>query len=247
MSTACLAALLTVSALTAEAALDIVDDPRVVASDRIDVGRRFEAASCETTRPGRTILEAIPDAEKILVHQFDGEWPSFEVVKAYIRRLLSAVPEGGKLVPTVYWAEMRSAEIFGAIEFPQGKRRSFRAANGYAHLQDAAGCEWWGGYLGPDRARGSSGPEILEGRAIAALFPTIVGDVNPNVAKAQRRSTSALGVAPLSGGAPRLPCATHTATKHATPATLLSVPGKISSTAPPSSARRSHGRVGARR
>jgi hypothetical protein len=152
VSTACLAALLTVSALTAEAALDIVDDPRVVASDRIDVGRRFEAASCETTRPGRTILEAIPDAEKILVHQFDGEWPSFEVVKAYIRRRLSAVPEGGKLVPTVYWAEMRSAEIFGAIEFPQGKRRSFRAANGYAHLQDAAGCEWWGRYLGPDRS-----------------------------------------------------------------------------------------------
>jgi len=71
------------------------------------------------------------------------------VVKAYIRRLLSAVPEGGKLVPTVYWAEMRSAEIFGAIEFPQGKRRSFRAANGYAHLQDAAGCEWWGGVPGP--------------------------------------------------------------------------------------------------
>ena len=41
--------------------------------------------------------------------------------------------------------------------------------------------------------------------------------------------------------------ATHTATKHATPARSLSVPGKISSTAPASSATRSHGRVGARR
>ena len=148
----CLTALLTVPALSVEAVIDIVDDPRVVASDRIDVGRRFETASCETTRPGRTILEAIPDARKILVHQFDGEWPSFEVVKAYIQRLLVAVPEGGKLVPTVYWAEMRWAEIFGAIEFPQGQRRPFRAANGYAHLQDATGCEWWGRYLGPDRS-----------------------------------------------------------------------------------------------
>ena len=150
-ASACLAALLTVSALPVEAALDIVDDPRLVATDRIDVGRRFESASCETTRPGRTILEAIPDARKILVHQFDGEWPTFEVVKAYIQRLLGAVPEGGKLVPTVYWAEMRSAEIFGAIEFPQGQRRPFRAANGYAQLQDAAGCERWERYLGPDQ------------------------------------------------------------------------------------------------
>ena len=150
-ATACLAALLTVSVIPVEAVLDIVDDPRVVSSDRIDVGRRFETRSCETTRPGQTILEAIPDARKILVHRFDGEWPSFEVVKAYIQRLLGAMPEGDKLVPTVYWAEMRSAEIFGTIEFPQGLRRPFRAANGYAHLQDATGCEWWGRYLGPDQ------------------------------------------------------------------------------------------------
>ena len=74
------------------------------------------------------------------------------MVKAYIGRLLSAVPEGGTLVPTVYWAEGRSAEIFGSIEFPQGQRRPLRAANGYAHLKDAAGCEWWGRYLGPDRS-----------------------------------------------------------------------------------------------
>jgi hypothetical protein len=147
-----LVALLTVAVLSVEAVIDIVDDPRVVSSDRIDVGRRFGPGSCETTRPGQTILQAIPDAQTILVHQFDGEWPSFDVVKAYIRRLLSAVPEGGQLVPTVYWAEMRSAEIFGTIEFPRGPRRPFRAANGYAHLQDATGCEWWGRYLGPDRS-----------------------------------------------------------------------------------------------
>src|SRR6267142_383175 len=108
---ACLLALLAVAALPAEAVIDIVDDPRVVSSDRIDVGRRFGPGPCETTRPGQTILQAVPGAQKILVHQFDGEWPSFDVVKAYIRRLLSAVPDGGQLMPTVYWAEMRSAEI----------------------------------------------------------------------------------------------------------------------------------------
>jgi hypothetical protein len=64
-ATACLAALLTVSALPVEAVIDIVDDPRVVASDRIDVGRRFGTAPCETTRPGRTIVEAVPDAQRI--------------------------------------------------------------------------------------------------------------------------------------------------------------------------------------
>ena len=148
---ACLVALLTVSALPVEAVIDIVDDPRIVSSDRIDVGRRIGTATCETTRPGQTILQAIPDAQTILIHQFDAQWPSFDVVKAYIRRLLSAVPEGGQLVPTVYWAEMRSAEIFGSIEFPPGQHRPLRVANGYAHLQDAAGCEWWGRYLGPDR------------------------------------------------------------------------------------------------
>jgi hypothetical protein len=146
-----LVALLTVAVLSVEAVIDIVDDPRVVSSDRIDVGRRFGPGSCETTRPGQTILQAIPDAQTILVHQFDGQWPSFDVVKAYIRRLLSAVPEGGQLMPTVYWAEMRSAEIFGSIEFPPGQPRPLRIANGYAHLQDAAGCEWWGRYLGPDQ------------------------------------------------------------------------------------------------
>ena len=150
----CLTALLTVSALSVEAVIDIVDDPRVVASDRIDVGRRFGTAACESRLPSHTILSALPDAQKILVHQFDGrEWPSFGAAKDYIRRLLSAVPEGGQLVPTVYWAEGRSTEIFASVEFSQGEPRPFRVANGYAHVQDPSGCEWWARYLGPDQSK----------------------------------------------------------------------------------------------
>ena len=150
----CLAALLTVSVLPVEAVIDIVDDPRAISADRVDVGRALGTTSCESRQASQTILEALVDARKIRIHQFDGrELPSFDAVKDYIRRLLSAVPEGDKLVPTMYWAEGRSTEIFGSVEFSQGPLRPFRVANGYAHVQDAAGCEWWGRYLGPDESK----------------------------------------------------------------------------------------------
>ena len=47
----------------------------------------------------------------------------------------------------------RPAEIFASVEFANGRRRPLQLANGYAHAQDASGCEWWGRYLGPDRSK----------------------------------------------------------------------------------------------
>jgi hypothetical protein len=138
----------------APAAIEIVDDPRAITSQRIDVGRRFGATGCPTRPPGKTVLEALGDARKILIHQFDAhEWSSFETVRDYVLRLLSAAPEGDRLAPTVYWAESRLTEVFASVEFPRGQPRPLRVANGYVHVQDAAGCEWWARYLGPDPSK----------------------------------------------------------------------------------------------
>lgn len=136
------------------AAIEIVDDPRAVTAERIDVGRRFGTTACPTKPAGKTVLEALGSARKILIHQFDArEWPSFESVRDYFVRLLSAVPEGDQLAPTVYWAESRLTEVFASVEFGRGQPRPLRVANGYAHVQDAAGCEWWARYLGPDQSK----------------------------------------------------------------------------------------------
>ena len=144
----------TLAIAPAHAAIEIVDDPRAVTAERIDVGRRFGPTACPTKPAGKTVLEALGSARKILIHQFDaGEWPSFESVRDYLARLLSAVPEGDQLAPTVYWAESRLTEVFASVEFGRGQPRPLRVANGYAHVQDAAGCEWWARYLGPDQSR----------------------------------------------------------------------------------------------
>jgi hypothetical protein len=141
-------------AARAHAAIEIVDDPRAVTAERMDVGRRFGTTACPTKPAGKTVLEALGSAPKILIHQFDArEWPSFETVRDYLQRLLSAVPEGDQLAPTVYWAESRLTEVFASVEFPRGQPRPLRVANGYAHVQDAAGCEWWARYLGPDQSK----------------------------------------------------------------------------------------------
>jgi len=138
----------------AQAAVDIVDDPRAVTSERVDVGRRFGTTACPTKPGGKTMLEALGGARKILIHQFEArEWPSFEAVRDYVERLLGAVPEGDRLAPTVYWAESRLTEVFASVEFPRGQPRPLRVANGYVHVQDAAGCEWWARYLGADQSR----------------------------------------------------------------------------------------------
>lgn len=135
--------------------IDILNDPRPAATDKIDLGRPFGTAPCVSKQPGRTILGMLlPDANRILIHRFDrGEWRDLETVKGYIRRLLSAEPEGGMLSASVHWAELRPMEIFASVEFANGQRRPLHVANGYAHFQDGSGCEWWARYLGPDRSK----------------------------------------------------------------------------------------------
>jgi hypothetical protein len=135
--------------------IEILDDPRPSATDTIDLGRRFGTAPCVSKQPGKTILEVLlPDAKRILIHRFDsGEWGNLEAVKGYIKRLLSAEPEGGMLSASVHWAELRPLEILASVEFANGQRQPLQVANGYAHFQDGSGCEWWARYLGPDRSR----------------------------------------------------------------------------------------------
>jgi len=70
----------------------------------------------------------------------------------YLQRIIAAQPEGRELLPYVYWAEGRRVEIEGVAEFAGGRRSRVEFANGYAHVQDESGCEWWGRYLGPDHS-----------------------------------------------------------------------------------------------
>jgi hypothetical protein len=135
--------------------ITILNDPRPSASDKVDLGRHFGTAPCVSKQPGKTILSALlPEAKRIVIHQFDrGEWGDLEGVKGYIRRLLIAEPEGGRLSASVHWAEVRPMEILASIEYANGQRRPLQVANGYAHFQDGSGCEWWARYLGPDRSK----------------------------------------------------------------------------------------------
>jgi hypothetical protein len=134
--------------------LVILGDPRPDGAETSDLGRRFGTALC-ASGPPRTVLDALgPDAERILIHRFDaGRWQDLEAARTYIARVLTAVPEGGRLSPGVYWAEARPPEILASVELSNGRRQAFHLANGYAHVQDSAGCEWWARYLGPDRAK----------------------------------------------------------------------------------------------
>ena len=82
---------------------------------------------------------------------------------------------------------------------------------------------------------------------IAALFPTIVGDENPNVAKAQRCSTSALGVAPLSGGRPAAPLGHPHGHEAGDAGRSLQRPERSAAGRRPAAARAPTSRVGARK
>jgi hypothetical protein len=134
----------------------IIDATRDASSELSrDLGRSFEEATpCSTRRSGATILEILgSDATAILVHRYaKPPWPDMAVVKEYLRRILAAVPEGARLSSGPYWAEGRRAEISGSTEFRSGQRRRIEFANGYAHIEDQSGCQWWGRYLGPDRS-----------------------------------------------------------------------------------------------
>ena len=135
--------------------IEIVNDPQPFPSKESprDLGRPFN--SCSSAQPGRTILEVIGhDAKKILVHHYESAaWRDIGVVRDYIRRVFSAVPETGALMRSAVWSEMVRAEIISSIEFTNGQRRRLELANGYAHFEDFSGCEWWARYLGGDRTK----------------------------------------------------------------------------------------------
>ena len=135
--------------------IEILADPRPVRAEKVDLGRSFGTALCASRPPGKTVLaKVLADADRILIHQFDGlRWRDLDAVKTYVKRLLSAEPEGGTLSPGVYWAESRHGEILASVQFSNGQRGLLHLANGYAHAQDSSGCEWWARYLGPDRAK----------------------------------------------------------------------------------------------
>lgn len=71
----------------------------------------------------------------------------------YIHRIIAGQPEGRELLRHSNWAERRLVEIEGAVEFASGRQSRIEFANGYAHVEDDSGCEWWSRYLGPDRSK----------------------------------------------------------------------------------------------
>lgn len=89
---------------------------------------------------------------RIVIHHYPAAWGRFTVVADYITRLLDAQAEGG-LHAFPYWAEGRTPEVFGTIEFVGGTKRPLKAAKGYLFFQDKEGRSWFGRYLGPDRER----------------------------------------------------------------------------------------------
>jgi len=138
-----------------EEVIEIVNDPQpfVFGASPRDLGRPFN--SCSPAQPARTILEVIGhDAKRVLVHHYESAaWRDIGVVRDYIRRVLSAVPETGALTRNVVWSETARVEISTSIEFTNGQRRRLELANGYAHFEDLSGCEWWARYLGGDRTK----------------------------------------------------------------------------------------------
>jgi hypothetical protein len=123
---------------------------------RRDIGRSFDQSSaCSNRRPASTIREILgANVEAIAVHHYDKPtWPNMMVVTEYLHRVMDAHPEGGGLQSEVYWAEGRFAEIVASVEFTNGRKSRLEFANGYTHVEDGSGCQWWGRYLGPDRSK----------------------------------------------------------------------------------------------
>ena len=133
-------------------AFEVLDDAQP--SPKAELGWPFGSPPCTSQKPPATMSEILDrGAMRIRVHAFDREWRNLETIRAYIERLLSAPPEGGALFPTVYWAEGGRAEVIASVEFANGQRRPLHLANGYVHVQDAAGCEWWARYLGGEQSK----------------------------------------------------------------------------------------------
>jgi hypothetical protein len=136
--------------------VSIVDAAReYAASDaRHDAGRRFDPSrTCSVKKSAATIREILgPDLKAIRVDRYDkAQWSNMTAVSEYLQRIVAGQPEGRELLPYIHWAEGRRVEIEGVAEFAGGGTTRVEFANGYAHVQDASGCEWWGRYLGGDR------------------------------------------------------------------------------------------------
>jgi hypothetical protein len=136
--------------------IDDVSRGYAASERRRDIGRPFdESTHCSGTRSATTIRELLgADAKAIDVHRYDkAAWSSIAIVTEYIHRIMAGQPEDRELLRKPYWAEERLVEIEGAVEFTSGRKSRIEFANGYAHVEDDSGCEWWGRYLGPDRSK----------------------------------------------------------------------------------------------
>lgn len=122
------------------------------------VSRPFETLrKCPTTgfRQAPTTIRKIlsGNATLIRVHYYEKPaWKNMAVVTDYIDRILDAEPEGA-LISSSEWSEGRMVEIVADVEFSSGQRSRIEFANGYAHIEDASGCQWYGRYLGWDRTK----------------------------------------------------------------------------------------------
>jgi len=120
------------------------------------LGRAFTGTATSSTRPAArysTVRDALgAPVVRIAIHHYPAAWGDFAVVAEYLTRLLDAAAEG-QLQPGPYWAEGKTTEVFGTIEFRGSVTRPLEAAKGYVCFQDVRGGNWCGRYLGPNRER----------------------------------------------------------------------------------------------
>lgn len=138
--------------------IEVVDASRdySASEERRNIGRPFDPSRrCSEKRSVGKIGELLgADAKAIHVQRYDKTaWSNIDVVTTYIRRIIAAEPETGELSPFSNWAEWTPVEIEGTVEFRSGRTSRIEFANGYAHVADASGCEWWARYLGGDRSK----------------------------------------------------------------------------------------------
>lgn len=107
---------------------------------------------CAGPNPPRTLGEIVgADARRIVVREYDADWIDLPTVADYIRRLWSAETSGWW--PFQLFSERAPSEIDASIESADGRLRPLELGNGYAHAMDAARCEWWMSFIGPDPSR----------------------------------------------------------------------------------------------
>ena len=132
---------------------DFFDPPRRAPYPAVRVdGTAPLETKCAGPNPPRTLGEIVgADARRIIVREYDADWIDLPTVADYIRRLWSA--ETGGWWPFQLFSERAPSEIDASIESADGRLRPLELGNGYAHAMDAAGCEWWMKFIGPDRSR----------------------------------------------------------------------------------------------